>query len=119
MDRGSPWGNNHTLSHQVGVQPGGKASAGTLIGRAEGLREPNENPRARWNRDRGALRRRAGISGEVIADPVRQHTESEHVDHDADQNLNERCFHTMSPYPENSSNPSPLLDGQHGAALQV
>src|SRR5499427_9977828 len=101
MDRCSPRGSYHTHSHQVGLQLAGKASAGTLIRRAEGFREPNENPRTRWNRDRVALRR-SGISGGDNTNPVHQDTESEYVDH-AGQSLNQGCFHKMSSHTENSS----------------
>src|SRR5215469_13335463 len=96
MDRCSPRGSYHTHSHQVGLQLAGEASAGTLIRRAEGFREPNENPRARRNRDPVTLHGCRGMSGGDIANPVQQDTESEYVDHDADQNLNDGCFHTTT-----------------------
>src|SRR5262249_61881894 len=70
VDRRSSRGSHYTLSHQVGLQLADKTSAGTLIRRAKGFREPNENPRARRNRDPVALRSRSGMSAGDIANPV-------------------------------------------------
>jgi hypothetical protein len=97
MDRRSLPSSDDTPNHQIGLQPGSKATAGALLFRTEVFREANENPRASRNRDQGSLWRRSGMSGRSIANPIPQDTESESTDCDESQNPREGASHKMSP----------------------